>query len=94
MREKLFAAIEEGRFEAIQPVAVDYRKQVSAQLAAADPEERESLLTEALRPLQDALHLLRVVRAHYSTQYQNLAPDFAYRSFEPTRRWRTLNVDG
>ena len=92
-REKLFAAIERGRFEAIQSLAVEYRERVLEQLAAADPKARGASLAEALQPLQDALYLLRIIRAHHSAQYQSLAGDFAYVSRNPIRTWCSLNVD-
>ena len=93
-REKLFAAIEEGRFDAVPSLAAECREHLLAQLAPADPQSRVRLFTEGIQPFEEALHLLRIVRAHCSTQYQQLALQPPYCSPLQLRRGQSLNLDG
>ncbi len=93
IRETLFAAIEVGRFDTVQCLAAEYGEHVLAQRAAGGPDTGAALLSVALRPLQDALHLLRIVRAHDAARYQQLASHCTYRSSACGDKGRGLNVD-
>jgi hypothetical protein len=70
LREQLFQAIDEDQFERIPAIAAAYRKD----LLATGIDELEV----ALRPLNEALLYLRVVRAHQSLRFQKLSADALY----------------
>jgi hypothetical protein len=69
----LFLAIEEGRFEMVPTLAKEYACRVKHALYSSAiliaPQHQEL----AMKPLCDALRLLRVVRAHQSARFQQLA---------------------
>lgn len=91
---ELFLAIEQGRFEMVPKLAQEYTRSVSEALRSsamlATPHDQEL----ATKPLCDALRLLRIVRAHQSTRFQQLAASSTslYTRAREQHHRRKLNV--
>ena len=69
----LFLAIEQGRFEMVPKLAQEYMcavKQGQCSSAIIGTRQDHEL---AMKPLFDALRLLRILRAHQSARFQQLA---------------------
>ena len=80
-REQLFRAIGEGRFARVTAIAAEYRECVVRSIRSVDRPCSKEQLEQALRPLEDSLRYLRIVRAQQSVRFQKLSTDALYRRY-------------
>jgi hypothetical protein len=84
VRDLLFSAIEQERFETIPQILANYNQEV---LSAA-PE-----LDRVLQPLRDAIRYLQVIRAHRVASFQKICTGSLYSQSAPAAQRATINVD-
>lgn len=94
IQHALFAAIAEGRFELISPLASEYKLQVKQHLTLGGTQGAALTVGELVKPLTRALHLLCIIRAHQSARFQKLAGDTFYQPSLPIGKGRNLDIDG
>jgi hypothetical protein len=89
----LLLAIDEGQFEKVPTLANEYTRAMADALhrsaISPTPDHREL----AIKPLHDALRVLRVIRAHQSARFQKLAADWTCPYAVPRNQHHSRNLD-
>jgi len=75
-------ALAEGNFQAADPLILEFSKRVRRQISAsANDEQRLELTAEALRQMDDLLHLSRVIRSHISSALHSANAESQYLAY-------------
>jgi hypothetical protein len=84
---RLGCAIESGDFDKAEPLVLDYRNRVQAQLrAASTTTERRDIAAQALEILHLHLRLARTIRSHITARLQTIAGQSSYQQLAVERR--------
>ena len=94
IQNSLFAAIEQDRLDCVPGLATAYTEQMRRRVYEAQNRSDINDLSEALQPLERAIQLVNVVKAHQAARLAKLAVNAAYQSSSPAHRGQTLHVEG
>ncbi len=90
---KLERALQEGDFDAAQPLVLEYATAVRSELSSAtNATERENILRNALQTLNANLYLARAMRSHISVFLQATTGQSVYQAAR--RQTYTWRIDG